>query len=396
MLKDPIGNLQTTAGLGVELTHRALDLVRSGTTELAPDTLTVPLGHYRDPQIAERERELLRRTPLALVATSQVPDAHDYAVRTVLGTSVLVSRGEDGTARAFLNYCRHRGARPAEGCGRARRFVCPYHAWSYDSCGRLAKVPGDEGFAGLDRDAYGLVELPSEERHGFVWVVLTRDGALDLDDHLGSLDAELARWEYPTYTYLTEREIEGDVSWKAALEAFMESYHIPFVHRKSVIGQNTVGNTSIQDAFGRHQRVGLPLTWIADLDEHPERSWDPVDNIALIYWVFPNLVLANSALGVEILEILPDGADPLRCRVRHGWMSRGPIADDAAHASFLDLYEEVHAAVRDEDFVVLPTCGDGIRNGQHDHMVIGRNEIGVQHLVRELSAALGGELAPGS
>jgi SnoaL-like domain len=38
-------------------------------------------------------------------------------------------------------------------------------------------------------------------------------------------------------------------------------------------------------------------------------------------------------------------------------------------------------------------CGEGVRQGQHDHMVIGRNEIGVQHMIRvfaqELGVALG-------
>ncbi|BCQ08380.1 hypothetical protein JMUB5695_01810 [Mycobacterium heckeshornense] len=50
-------------------------------------------------------------------------------------------------------------------------------------------------------------------------------------------------------------------------------------------------------------------------------------------------------------------------------------------------------AVRDEDFAMLPQCGHGVRRGPHDHMVIGRNEIGVQHMIRviakELRVALG-------
>ena len=41
---------------------------------------------------------------------------------------------------------------------------------------------------------------------------------------------------------------------------------------------------------------------------------------------------------------------------------------------------------------MLPSCGDGVRHGQHDHMVIGRNEIGVQHLVRTLAHRLDIEL----
>ena len=102
---------------------------------------------------------------------------HDYVVRDVLGTSVLLTRDATGEAHAFLNYCRHRGARPAAGCGSARRFTCPYHAWTYDSRGTLVGLPGAEGFDELDRSEHGLVELPSQERHGFVWVVLTAGAA---------------------------------------------------------------------------------------------------------------------------------------------------------------------------------------------------------------------------
>ena len=49
----------------------------------------------------------------------------------------------------------------------------------------------------------------------------------------------------------------------------------------------------------------------------------------------------------------------------------------------------VHAAVRDEDFTMLPQCGEGVRHGQHDHMIIGRNEIGVQHMIRTFADELG-------
>ena len=65
---------------------------------------------------------------------------------------------------------------------------------------------------------------------------------------------------------------------------------------------------------------------------------------------------------------------------------------DEERAGYEAVYDQVHAAVRDEDFVMLPSCGDGVRNAQHDHMLIGRNEIGVQHMVRTLAADSGVEL----
>jgi phenylpropionate dioxygenase-like ring-hydroxylating dioxygenase large terminal subunit len=335
-----------------------------------------------------RERaELLATTPLALAPSCQLPSPNDYVVRNVMGTSVLLSRDGDGEVRAFLNYCRHRGARPADGCGNARRFTCPYHAWTYDSAGRLVGMPGAEGFAEIDRGDYGLVRLPCEERHGLVWVVLTAGATIELTAHLGPLDEELAQWDFGSYEYLTEREFASGVSWKAALEAFAESYHFPYVHGNSLIGRNTIANTAVFDPFGRHYRLGFACPWILDVRDKPDPG-PPLDSMALIYWIFPNLVLAVSSVGAELIDLLPAGS-PTRCTVRHGWMARQPAVDDTTRAGYDALYEAVHAAVRDEDFAMLPTCGDAIRHAQHDHMLIGRNEIAVQHVVRTFAAALG-------
>lgn len=381
------------AGLTEDLTRRALRLVLDRTTDMAPTPLRVPLHYYRDPKITEvEESQILRRTPLMIVPSARIPDPNDYVVRTVLGDSLLVTRDRDGAAHVLLNYCRHRGAQPACGSGNATRFTCPYHAWTYRNTGELAGVPGAEGFTGMDRGDYGLVELPSQERHGFIWAVLSADGAIDIDAHLGEMGPELAQLDYASYGFHDEREFTSEVSWKGALEAFAESYHFPFVHGQSVIGQNTVANTSTHDAFGRHHRMGFPFNWITALDTDPTGSWDPLMNMGVIYWIYPNLVLANSPVGVEILDMLPAGA-PTRCTVRHSWMAKIPATSDEQRVVYDNIYAQVHAAVRDEDFAMLPQCGEGVRHAQHDHMIIGRNEIGVQHMIKTFAAELGGALS---
>ncbi|MGV9838045.1 aromatic ring-hydroxylating oxygenase subunit alpha [Nocardia niigatensis] len=376
-------------GLTEHLTRRALRLVLDRNTDMAPDTLRVPLHYYRDPKITEvEESQILRRTPLMIVPSVRIPEPNDYVVRSVLGDSLLVTRDRAGVAHVFLNYCRHRGAQPACGSGNSTRFTCPYHAWTYKNTGELAGVPGKEGFAGMNRGDYGLVELPSQERHGFVWAVLSAEAGIDIDAHLGTMGPELAQLNYASYGYHDDREFDSDVSWKGALEAFAESYHFPFVHGESVIGQNTVANTSTHDAYGRHHRMGFPFNWITALDTDPNGSWDPLMNMGVIYWIYPNLVLANSPVGVEILDMLPAGA-PTRCTVRHSWMAKFPATTDEQRAVYDGIFGQVHAAVRDEDFAMLPQCGEGVRQGQHDHMIIGRNEIGVQHMIRVFAAELG-------
>ena len=369
----------------VELTRAALKHVRNGTTDLAPSIMRVPLGYYGDEEQLRREEELLVCTPIPLMPSARVLNPHDYVVRDVLGRSVLISRGSDGVVRAFLNYCRHRGARPAEGCGSTRRFSCPYHGWTYDSAGQLVGVPGKRGFTELDWAVTGLIELPSEERHGLVWVVLTAGAKLDLDNHLGPLGEELDGWRLGTYDPFTFREFESEVNWKTALEAFAESYHFPYVHGRSLIGQNTIADVAVHQSFGRHHRICFPFPWISSHD-NGDSSWEPIDNMAIIYWVFPNLVVAFSNVGVELIDILPEGSSSLS-RVRHEWMARVPPVTDDDRAGYTDLFEQVHAAVRGEDFGMLPQCGDAIRHGQHEHMIIGRNEIGVQHVIHAMADA---------
>ena len=45
-----------------------------------------------------------------------------------------------------------------------------YHAWAYGLDGDLRAIPG-AGFSGLDRQSLGLIELPSAERAGLIWVL---------------------------------------------------------------------------------------------------------------------------------------------------------------------------------------------------------------------------------
>ena len=67
---------------------------------------------------------------------------------------MLIVRRLDGSLGAFLNVCRHRGARIAEGCGSdkfgsggARSFSCPYHGWTYGLDGSLVARPEEASFA---------------------------------------------------------------------------------------------------------------------------------------------------------------------------------------------------------------------------------------------------------
>lgn len=69
--------------------------------------------------------------------------------------------------------------------------------------------------------------------------------------------------------------------------------------------------------------------------------------MGVIYWIYPNLILANSPIGVEIIDVLPAG-EPTCCAVWHSWMGRVPATTDEMRKMYDQVYDSVHAAVVEE------------------------------------------------
>src|SRR5262245_58571879 len=154
------------------LAGRIRELRRRGSTDLAPASCRVPASDFTSPATLadEIDRVFLRR-PLLAGLSGEAPAAGDWFSFDACGRSAVVWRQPDGSLRAFVNACRHRGMRLACGSGRAPRLlVCPYHAWSYDRDGRLDSLPGEEGFADVARDGVRLTTLPVHEESGLIFV----------------------------------------------------------------------------------------------------------------------------------------------------------------------------------------------------------------------------------
>ena len=99
---------------------------------------------YSDPAIFELEMErIFGRAWLFLCHESQIPEPGDFFQSVMGRDNVLVVRQKDGTVKAMLNTCAHRGnavCRAEE--GNVKSFLCTYHGWSYGIDGRLLGVPG--------------------------------------------------------------------------------------------------------------------------------------------------------------------------------------------------------------------------------------------------------------
>lgn len=121
---------------------------------------TLPASYYYDPAIFEREREAIWFKTWQLVGyVHDLAKPGDYITADILDQKVFVVRDKSGELRAFYNVCMHRGHILAEGKGSKTIFTCPFHAWSYDTDGRLRAAGNAENVAGFKLEDFSLVPI---------------------------------------------------------------------------------------------------------------------------------------------------------------------------------------------------------------------------------------------
>jgi Rieske 2Fe-2S family protein len=216
--------------------------MKPGAPPSGPLARTLPGRFYHDPGIWELEQQrLFGRLWVCVGRADQMPGRGDYRTWPVGGESVLVVRGDDGRLRAFLNVCRHRGARlcPVDR-GQTRTLQCRYHAWTYGLDGRLLRAPGLQGAADFERDAFGLVPVSLDTWEGLVWVSLAEHPAPvaeqiepQLAARLGDV-GRLAAYRIGELAVGQTLEYEVQANWKVVVENFMECYHCAPMHPELV------------------------------------------------------------------------------------------------------------------------------------------------------------------
>ena len=372
----------------VELARRTLTHTAAGTVPLATSVGRVPAEAYLDPERWALEMErVFRRCPLVVALSAQVADPGSYAALEVLDTPILVARDGDGALRAFLNVCSHRGAIVvAPGTGSARRFACPYHAWTYDPSGQLVGILDREDFGEVDPDALGLRPLSCEERAGLVFVGIDPDQALDLDTHLCGYDLPLGHLGLADGWYMGSQRIGGP-NWKLAYDGYLDLYHLPILHRDTF--GTDISNKAIYDAWGPHQRVSSPDRRLLALQDQPPEQW-PDDVITAGVWtVFPHVSIAAFPLR---LPDRPSGSRPVTVHMVSMLYPGSTQAESSTVQHFVvdtEPDEQITQAVaaqqafllhvvRDEDYATGLAIQRGLATGARTEVLFGRNEQGGQ------------------
>ena len=294
-----------------------IEMVENDSGIQSESVRTLPADHFTCPERHEREKNMLRRMPLIIGHSSQVAESGDFFVCDDLGKSYLIVRGIDGRVRAFLNHCQHRGTRLVQaGCdGRTKRFTCPYHAWTYDTTGRLVAIPREDLFPGLDRDSKHLKTVRLDERYGLLWLTEEADSNVTIDEFLQGMERELDFLAQQNAAMWFNRTRSLKANWKLPLDAFLESYHIAVLHRESV-GPYFVRHIASSVHCGPHIRSLVPRANILELKALDWSEANLREYVSPSFIIFPNACLILHPTSVSLLTMYP-GERPGECAWNH-------------------------------------------------------------------------------
>ncbi len=208
--------------------------------DLPPSLIPTLPGHsYTDPAVFGQEQaRIFEAHWFAVARAAEIEGPGSFRTADVGRENVLLVRGRDRTLRAFLNVCRHRGARVClEQSGTSRRKLqCGYHAWTYSLDGALVAAPNLTKMEDVDHSKFGLIPVHLREWLGYVWVCLADEPPSFEDRVIGAVAERLGalevidRWGIDRLD--VGRRITYDVkaNWKLIVENFMECYHCATIH----------------------------------------------------------------------------------------------------------------------------------------------------------------------
>lgn len=360
----------------IGLLERLLAVVEGGRPELEPGTereSRIDVERYVSPTRFTAEREILfRARPIVVGRAEDVATPGAFFTHDAAGVPLLVTRDPSGAVRAMLNVCRHRGTRLVEATsGTAKAFVCRYHAWTYDLAGTLGHLPMAQCFASLDKTSSGLVSVPCEVRHGFVWVTFAPAASIDVGAFLGTFDEDFAAFGLADHVVFARSRAVRAANWKLVMDAFLEGYHVKSLHQRTLA--RFFAEDVVVDTDGENVRSVGARKNLAELRSAPRETWDVRTSTTVFYNLMPNGVLVFHPETVSHIALFPRALGEVE--FVHSMLAPHPPKDEAQRVSWQRTWELIDGKVfAEEDLAIAESIQSTLGTGANTHFPLGTLE----------------------
>jgi len=374
----------------VAVAKHILQLMDSGKPYYGDESWEADIGRFIDKDRFELEKQkLFLERPQLIALSADVPNPGDYYATDVAGRPILIVRGKDGKVRAFLNACRHRGVKLAEGCGHAAGFTCPYHGWTFGNDGTLLSVPSRMAFEESQLKDRNLIALPVAEEIGVIVVHPDPKGHLDFDAFLGPMKGVLADMNLGAYVLLSTYREPARINWKHAVDGGMEAYHVPFLHPTTF--RTDGGGYLPHMQFGDHHAFITSGPDILTLRDMPESEWPHHCHWGSVNAIFPNTVIGGGSPILFFQRTEPD-QEPGVCNYNYRLYGRPAVteADKKILDDGLELFMKV---AMEEDLPTQVSSQIMMESGAVTSVIFGKREACLTGMHKGYDAAIGHDVA---
>ncbi len=190
---------------------------------------SLPGAFYKDPDLYQVDLDrIFYKEWLFAGHDCEIATPGQFFTLQIGAYPVVVVRGNDGQINAFHNSCRHRGSRVCTADhGKAKRLVCPYHQWSYDLDGSLARARhmGED----FDRSSFGLKPVHCRSVGGYIFVSVAQDPPA-WEPFRAAAEPYLAPHRLGETKVAFESTIVENGNWKLVWENNRECFHCAANH----------------------------------------------------------------------------------------------------------------------------------------------------------------------
>ena len=365
-----------------KIAEKVVGHVKNGTTDQAEGVISIPTSDYtcKDRWNSEM-KNIFQTLPLMAAMTIEMPNPGDYKIWDKLGRDILVVRQKDNSIKAFYNTCMHRGAPVVrDKKGRTNLLRCQYHSWTYDLSGDLIKVPDMRDFKDFDISCKKLKKVFCDTWDGWVYISLSETDPGSLMDFLNPVAQELECFKSSELITVYKKTVTVKANWKTCLDAFMEVYHAPTIHKETVnilLDGNAMAAGLLKNGHSRMvtpKKMNLDGGFLGAEDSDYVPYIETCDKIHaqtnVAYGMFPNFITPTDTSGYPAILFWPKGLK----ETEFEWTQLAPNWSGDEKPDYWNEQEVSFDSIMDEDFQNLEPMQRSHDSGVFESMPLNYQE----------------------